>query len=670
MSSRIGASENPTLLAACTRGEELLERGDLEGALAAFNEALTLDPDLVLALNNRGNALKQLGRFEEALADLSKAASLDRNRAEVQFNLANVLLDLKRPDDALAMYDRVLAMKPDFAPALHNRGRVLLASRRFAEALPSLDALVRLQPSSATAHFLRGNALYEVDRLDEALAAYDGALALKPDYAEAYANRGNALGRLTRREEAFASYDAAFKLDPNLPYVEGNRFYMKMQLCDWSNFAAEREHLIASVEAGKSAAWPFLFLHVSDSPRAQKVCAETCAREWYPPSPNPLWRCERYNHNKIRVAYISGDFHDHPMPSLMAGVFEAHDRARFETIAIVLCPYTASAMQQRLKAGFDRFIVVHGQDEASIAELVRSLEIDIAVDLMGFTTLARTGVFARRPAPVQVNYLGFPGTMAAPYMDYIIADRVVVPENARADFSECIVRLPDTYYPFDDKLAIAGTVPSRAELGLPEDGFVFCAFNGLQKHNPEVFAIWMRLLKTVEGSVLWLIDGPAAAKRNLRNAAQAHDVAPERLVFAPRAKSAEHLARQGRADLFLDALPYNAHTTATDALWAGLPVLTCAGASFAGRVAASILGVIGLSELITHSLKKYEELALKLVREPATLAALRAKLARNRTTSPLFDTARYTRNLEAAYKTMWERSERGETPESFDVVAE
>ena len=396
-------SPNPAAIAACARGEVFLERGHLEEALVVFSEAIALDPHFALALNNRGNVLMQMRRLPEALDDLTRAASLDPGRAEIQFNLANVLLDLKRHDEALVAYDRAIALKPDLVPAFNNRAQLLLALGRFAEALPVLDGLARLQPNSPQAHFLRGNALYEFSRLAEAVASYDRAIALKPDFAASYANRGNTLSRQGRPEEAFQSYDKAFVLDPNLPYLEGNRFFARLQFCDWADFARERARLVENVKAGRPAAWPFQFLHMADSAPAQRACAQICVREWYPASPDPLWRGQLYDHEKIRIAYVSADFRDHPMPSLMAGVFEAHNRAHFETIAIVLCPYEGSSIQERLKRAFDHFIVVHGQSDNEIAKLIRELEIDIAVDLMGFTTIARTGVFARRPAPGELS---------------------------------------------------------------------------------------------------------------------------------------------------------------------------------------------------------------------------------------------------------------------------
>jgi predicted O-linked N-acetylglucosamine transferase (SPINDLY family) len=360
---------------------------------------------------------------------------------------------------------------------------------------------------------------------------------------------------------------------------------------------------------------------------------------------------------------------DHAVSLLAAGLFERHDRNRFETIAISLGPATPSAMRMRLEAAFDRFIDARGLDDVEVARLVRDLEIEIAVDLNGNTEGARPAVFARRPAPVQVNYLGYAGTMGTSHWDYIVADRFVIPEDSRHAYVEQVVELPDSFMVNDDRREISERVRSRAEEGLPENGLVFCCFNNAYKITPDVFDIWMLLLRRIEGSVLWLSSLHAAGAANLRREAETRGVAADRLVFAPKvAHNEDHLARIRLADLFLDTLHYNAHVTAADALWAGVPVLTCSGASFASRVAGSLLGAVGLPELITASRSDYEMLALRLARDPEMLSSLRQRLARNRASFPLFDTARFTRHLEAAYTTMWERSQRGEPPRGFAVA--
>jgi protein O-GlcNAc transferase len=406
---------------------------------------------------------------------------------------------------------------------------------------------------------------------------------------------------------------------------------------------------------------------ISPSLTDQKRCAELYVQQRYPASPQPLWRGERYRHERIRLAYVSADFHNHATAYLAAGLFEAHDRGRFETTAVSIDRAGDDAMRTRLRGAFDRFLDVSSRRDDEIAATLRELEIDIAVDLKGFTEFSRPAIFAQRAAPIQVGFLGYPGTMAASYIDYLIADPTIVPPAHAAFYSEKIVALPDSYQVNDAARRIADRIPSRDELHLPERGFVFSSFNNSYKIVPEVFDIWMRLLSAVEGSVLWLLDENETATRNLRVAAERRGIVPDRLVFAPRLALAEHLARQRQADIFLDTLPCCAHTTASDALWAGLPVLTCLGATFAGRVAASLNRAVGLPDLVTDSLPDYEALALKIAREPAYCASLKERLARNRETYPLFDTRRFTRRIEGAYTTMWQLYQQGEPSRSFTV---
>jgi protein O-GlcNAc transferase len=394
-------------------------------------------------------------------------------------------------------------------------------------------------------------------------------------------------------------------------------------------------------------------------PEEQKQCAAIFVADKYPPSPEPIWNGETYAHARIRLAYLSAELRDHAVAQTIAGVFEHHDRTRFETIAISWGAQDNGPMRTRLADAFEHFIDVEGQSDREVARRLRELEVDIAVDLMGFTGECRPGILAWRPAPIHVNYLGFPGTMAAPYIDYMLADRVVIPENEQHHYSEKIVYLPDSYLPNDSRRPIPD-FPTREQAGLPETGFVFASFNNSYKFTPELFDIWMGLLRAVPGSVLWLSAANPAAAQNLRRETEARGIDAARLVIAPYLSSSEdHIARIGLADLFLDTLPYNAHATAADALRVGLPVLTCQGTTFAGRVAASLLHATGVPELITDSLESYEALGLRLACEPSLLAALKAKLVANRSTQPFFDTARFTRNLEAALLSICERRQRG-----------
>ena len=567
---------------------------------------------------------------------------------------------------AAELYQQVLRANPKDFEALFFLGLLYGENGRFDEAQYFTGEAANANPQSADAFFLRSYALQQLGRYGDALVCLDRTLALNPSLKQALLNRMSVLFRLRRYEEAAADSKRLLTIDPDYPFVRGNLLFAKLQACDWSEWTAQRNEILSGLAAGKRVIAPFDAKALGFSPDEELRCARIWAADQFPKLP-PLWRGEIYRHEKIRLAYVSADFHAHAMANLAVGVFEHHDRRQFETFAISFGPDDGSDMRARLIRAFDHFIDVRGKSDADIARRMREMEIDIAIDLMGFTEGARPLIFAPRPAPVQVNYLGFPGTTGTDHMDYLIADAVVAPEGEHRHYSEEIVTLAGTFMPADATRSISTQPITRAAEGLPEDAFVFCCFNAPYKINPEIFAIWMRLLKATPNSVLWLGQINPSAQRNLLHEAETHGVPRHRLIFAARRQSsAEHLARLGLADLFLDTLPYNAHATASDALWAGLPVLTCRGGSFAGRVAASMLQAAGLSELIADTPTGYERLASELAAAPDRLAALKAKLAQARE-SALFDTEGYTRKLEQAYLMMWERNRDGQPPAGFAV---
>ena len=449
-----------------------------------------------------------------------------------------------------------------------------------------------------------GTILAKLDRYEEAVTAYNEATKLAPNHAPIYSDLGIALNTLKRYPEAIAVYDKILSLAPNYTGVEGARLHAKMHLCDWNNFEAECAHLSSSVRSGNVSSPPFPFLAISSSPGEQLQCAKSWVTNKFPPSNNPIWRGERYDHKRIRIAYLLLDVR------LITELFEQHDRSRFEIIGVSFGLEESSEAGKRLIASFDEFHDVRNMNDSEVAKLLHDRQVDIAVDLKGYTVGYRFGIFANRPAPIQVSYLGYPATMGTPLIDYVIADEVVVPLAHQQFFTEKIVHLPDCYQVNDSKRKIAEDTPARQAVGLPERGFVFCCFNNNYKITPRIFDCWMRILERVEGSALWLLEDNAAAASNLRKEAAARRIEPDRLVFAKRVPLGEHLARHRLADLFLDTFPFNAHTTASDALWTGLPVLTCLGETFAGRVAASLLNAIGLPELISTTLEAYEHMAI------------------------------------------------------------
>jgi protein O-GlcNAc transferase len=599
-------------------------------------------------LVNLGNVLAAQNRREEALASYDKALLARPDFFEALFNRANTLLELKRPEEALRNYDQVAALRPDFTSGWNNRGTALRNLQRLDDALASFSRAAALSPIHINALTNVAIVLWDLGRLEEALAASDRALTLAPSSAEALYIKANILRDLKRLDAALTHYEMTLAANPAHQHALTGAAQMALGLCDWQRVDALGPRVKDNAANGPAIIQPLVLLGYSDDAALQRHCAENYVRRTVPMRP-ALATGTRYRHDRIRLAYLSADFHQHPTAQLLAELFERHDRSRFEVTGIGFGPDDGSAMRARMKQAFDHFEDVRGRSDAEVAALLKARETDIAVDLNGHTAGARTGILACRPAPVQVNYLVYPGTIGADFIDYILADRIVLPTDQQPFFREKIVHLPDCYQA-NDAARVLPPAPARADAGLPETGFVFCCFNNSWKITQPVFDIWMRLLGETRNSVLWLLDGQQAP--NLREAATSRGINPDRLVFAPKLALEQHLARHQLADLFLDTLPYNAHTTCSDALRAGVPVVTCYGKVFPGRVAASLLKAIDLPELVTTRLEDYETLALELAGNPALLKATREKLARNRPTTPLFDSAHFRRNIEAAYEAM------------------
>ncbi len=635
--------------------------GHSELALRSYDQAIALQPDYFQAHYDRGLALQQLERHEAALAAYDAVVSLQAGHVAAHVNRGNVLRALQQPVQALASHARAIALQPDYGLAHYNKGVVLQDLHRQAEALQSFDQALALGVDSAALHNNRGNALMALRRLDEALASYDTALALHSDDTDAHCNRGLVLQELKRLPEAVQCFDRVLALEPQRAFVRGQRLHLKMQCADWSDFDAELEQVTHKTLQGEKTTPPIAALAMVDSPDVQRLAALTWSQDQCAGvQAAPAWPLAAQRADgRIRLAYFSADFHNHATMYLLAGVLALHDKSRFELFAYSFGPPSQDAMRARVLSAFDHFFEVGDWTDAQVAQHSRHMQVDIAVDLKGYSYQSRPAIFAHRAAPVQVNLIGHPGTMAAAHMDYTVADRIVIPPERLADYVEKIVYLPHCYQPNDGLRRISERVFSRAELGLPEHGFVFCSFNATYKITPRSFEGWMRILQRVDSSVLWLFEGRPEVGRNLRAQAMQCGVPGDRLVFAKALPLDEHLARHRCADLFLDTLPCNAHTTASDALWAGLPVLTCVGQAFAGRVAASLLTAVGLPELVVSCQADYEELAVSLALDPVRLLAVRAQLQAQRLHAPLFDTPAYTRDLESAYVAMVQRHRAG-----------
>ena len=637
-------------------------------ALENFSKAIALNPNIAETWNNRGTVFNDLNKYDLAISDFDKAITINSQYSEAYANKGKSLTLLKRYDEAFAAYDNALSIKPDLENAWLGRGNVFWSLKRHDEAFAAYDRALSIKPDLEGAWLGRGNVFWSLRRYDEAFAAYDKALSIKSDLENAWLGRGNVFSGLRRYDEAFAAYDKALSIKPDSESVEGSRLHMKMHLCNWDQLDKEIGELTNSVRVGKANCPPLALLSLTDLPDDHLRCAQAWVAAKHPITAKSVWQDKVYKHDKIRLGYVSADIRKHPIAFLMAELFELHNKKQFSVTAFSLRRDDDSDIRRRLVSSFDRFIDCHTLSDFDVAHAIADSEIDILVDLMGFTQDSRTNIFAFRSAPIQVNYLGYPGTMGASYIDYIIGDKTLFSLADAAVYSEKLVQLPDSYQPNDRNREISTKAFTRQEAGLPDSKFVFCCFNNSYKILPQTFGRWMRILKCVDGSVLWLSAGNQTAMANLKKEAQTRGVDPARIVFANRVPQlSDHLARHRLADLFLDTFPFNAHTTASDALWAGLPVLTQIGSTFAGRVAASLLKAIDLGELITHSPEEYEALAIELALNKEKLESIQEKLARNRLKKPLFDTPLFTKHLEAAYEAMYQRYQAGLPPDHIEI---
>lgn len=659
-------------------------------AIALIKQAITVNaaPEYY---NNLGLAYKAENEVDLAITQFQTAIHLKADYAEPYNNLGAIYQTQDKYDLAIHYYQQALKYNADYTAALTNLINLLKRQQKNEELVKLFGKLSLTQPDNFLILNEIGVLLQNKGELDEALGYYQRALELKPDDASLYNNIGCIfqhkgeleqaihyfekaierqddlaithfnMGELFRCQGLFSKsidcYQKALHFKPDSIVTFDSLFTSKINMCDWSDYQQHIEKIIDDVKKNNGAYQVFTLFSITDSAQLHDQCAKQYVKV----------KCDnKYKHDKIRIAYISADFREHPVSRLMVGLFEQHDRTRFDIIAISLKNEKQTAFLQRVISAFDQFIDVSAKSNLEVVDLIRRLNIDIAVDLMGHTRHSRTNIFSYRVAPIQINYLGFPSTMGADYIDYIIADSFLIPKDQQAYYSENIIYLPECFQVNDDKQDIVIN-PTRLEVGLPETGFVFCSFNHVYKISPTVFSCWMRLLQQVEHSVLWILSSEPIAQHNLLNEAKARGITEERIIFAPKTSKEQHLARFQLADLFLDTFPCNAGTTASDALSAGVPIVTCSGHSMPSRMAGSLLTTMNLSELVTFNLEDYEALALILATTPDLLAEIRAKLAVNRQTSPLFNTDRFRRHIEAAYIEVMQRQQRGEKPSTLYV---
>ena len=619
-------------------------------------KTIEINPNNSEYYNFKGIVLVHLNKFEEAIQSWSKAIETDPNNVDAYNNRGNALIKLKKNDLALKDFDMAIKIKPNFAQAYNNRGVILKDLNRLDLALESTNKAIEINPKYADAYNLKGAILRELKQIEESIKNYNKALELNPNFANAHVNRGNILLNENKQIElALESFSKALKINPNLDFLFGKYIHTKTWLSNWNFIDEEINSLKNKIINGEKTATPFPILSLIDFPDLQKKNAINFVENQYSLTSNLEPIIKKTLNKKIRIGYYSADFNNHPTSYLMVHLLELHDRSNFEIFGFSLENRKDDEMRKRVSKACDKFLDVSLKSDVEIAKISRDLEIDIACDVMGFTKGNKFQIFAEKCAPIQVSYLAFAGTTGANFIDYVIADKTLVSKELQKHYSEKIISLPGTYQVNDSTKKISDKVFTREELGLPKNGFVFCCFNNNYKILPSVFDIWMRLLKKIKGSVLWLLVENSTAKENLKKEAVKRNVDENRIIFAKIMPLADHLARHRCADLFIDTFPYTAHTTCSDALWAGLPVITRVGNSFPSRVSASLLTAIDLPELITHTEKEFEDLAIEFANNKSKLDEIKIKLEKNKISESLFNTKLYTKNIESSFKIIYDR---------------
>ena len=640
----------------------LYTSGKINEAIIAIKVLNENFPNVPLLFNILGACYQSLKQFNISTKMFETAISIKPDYAEAHFNLGVILKVSGKPNLAIESYKRAISFLPAYLSAHNNLGNVLKQTGKLEEALISYQNAIDIKPDYAASHNNLGVVLRDLGRMDEAVKSYERAILINPEYYDAHNNLAVVLRKLKNLPEALLNYQRANILRPDKDFILGQILKLKKDLCIWDDLTDSLNDLIKKINNGQKVVSAFAMLGLIDNPKLQRKASEIYANQKFPKN-DLLPKIKHYSgHSKIRIGYFSADFHSHATMHLMAELFECHDKNSFELIAFSFGPDKSDNWRQRVLLSFDHFIDVRLKSDKEISLLSREMEIDIAVDLKGYTKDCRPGIFAMSAAPIQVNYLGYPGTMALDYMDYLIADKVIIPEKSQKYYSEKIIYMPNSYQVNISNRNFSDDLLVRKNIGLPDKGFVFCSFNNAYKISPSTFEVWMRILKAVDHSVLWLLVSNENTVKNLKKEMEKYGINKNRLVFAKYVPIEEHLNRIKYADLFIDNLPYNAHTTSSDALRMGLPVLTCIGESFASRVAASLLNAVNLPELVTTSQEEYEALAIHLAKNPEQLKLIKDKLLKNLSSAPLYDTPLFTKHLESAYKNIYQRYHEGLEP--------
>ncbi len=627
-------------------------------SIEIFNKIIKQNPHNYQAFFNLGNVFLSVKEFNKSLECYNKAILINPEYKKAYNNRGNVMRELGMLNQAVKNYDKAIAIESNNPDSYVNRGTIFYELRNFSKASKDYIKAIHLKKNYAEAYFSLANVFNETGASKDAIENYKKAIKINPNYAEAYNNLGNLYNKLKKYNEAIICFEKAIRINPNFNFLYGNLIQTKCIICDWKYFKKDIKNLEKNIEIKKKTAPPFLTLSLFDSPQIQKNASIIWCEDKFFKSKNIYFENKKIN-KKVRIGYYSADFGEHAMSYLLANLFELHDKSKFEIIAFSFVNHSESKIGKRVSNSFNKFFDVSLKSDEEIVELSKNLNIEIAVDLMGFTKKNRFSIFHKRCSPIQVNYLGYPGTLGNANIDYIIADKIIIPKKNEKFYSEKIVYLPNTYQVNDSKKQISKKFLSKKEFGLPENSFIFCCFNQNYKINPKIFNIWMDLLLEVKNSTLWLIEDNEISIKNLKKEAEKKMVNQNRIIFAKRLPNEKHLARHKLADLFIDTFPYTAHTTGSDALWSGLPLVTLKGETFASRVASSLLNAVNLPELVTTSYEEYKELAIKLSLNPKILQTFKKKLEINISKKPLFNTKLFVKNIESAFIQMHDRYYKG-----------
>ena len=640
---------------------------DLDGAIKNYNFAINNKPNFSEAYNNLGVVYQKLKNFDQAILQYKKAIDIKNQYLDALVNLANVLKEKKQFQEAIKNYDLAINLNPNLAELYNNKGNALKEIRKFEEAIKNYDLAINLNPNLAELYNNKGNALKELRKFEEAIKNYDLAINLNSNFAEAYFNLATAYQDVKQFEKAVLNYEKSLILDNKIPFCKGYLLHAKMLCCDWYGLNELYEEIYEDIEKNNYSATPFGYQAICDDESSLQKCAQIYSNKRFPEIKNKFFEKKPHKNKKIRIGYLCGEFREQATSILMTEIWEKHNKNDFEIIAFDSGWDDKSPRRNRIINAFDKFLDISNLSDFDAAKLIHEERIDILINLNGFFGTGRPVVFSYKPAGVQINYLGFPGTIGSKYIDYIFCDQTVIPPPSKKFYNEKIIYLPDSYQSNDTKRSISNKIFLRQELSLPNESFVFCCFNNNYKITPNMFDIWTRLLNKVNNSVLWLIEGNAEATLNLKKEFKIRNIDSSRIIFAKRMKLEDHLARHKNADLFLDTLPYNAHTTASDSLWAGLPVLTFLGNTFPGRVAASLLRALDLPEMITYSENEYIDKAEDFAFNPKKLKLIKDKLNFNKFTKPLFNSELFCRNLENTFKIIFDKYNKGLAPEDISL---